>query len=250
MDCERICTRVLPNAFVVAVVTFFGVVCVFYYVPALVKLKLHPMGFSMLSFGVIFCYAMWMWCWGVCAMSDPGRTRDDLARRGLLRQIEAGEGPDAIRYLRRCKHCGLPKPAYAHHCKTCGACFLRHDHHCNFLGQCIADKNFKAFVLMFIYGGIYSALISVAACWYFLYAATDFGLRSLTITIYTAIFGIVSFGSGIGIAIGGLSARKGLLHRAYSFREYIQSFGDSFFAKLIPLQTTTTNLAWPDEPLL
>jgi hypothetical protein len=86
------------------------------------------------------------WC---CVLAmDPGRLDAEIRRRGAA----------ALSGFPPCAKCGLPKPPRCHHCSRCGGCVLFMDHHCAALGTCLAFRNFKSFILVWLYGGAAAGL--------------------------------------------------------------------------------------------
>eukprot|EP01089_Gocevia_fonbrunei_P003830 TRINITY_DN13787_c0_g1_i1.p1 TRINITY_DN13787_c0_g1~~TRINITY_DN13787_c0_g1_i1.p1 ORF type:complete len:281 (-),score=26.84 TRINITY_DN13787_c0_g1_i1:18-860(-) len=57
-----------------------------------------------------------------------------------------------------CFICELERPTDSHHCKHCNRCVEGMDHHCYFVENCIGKNNFKAFLLLLIYGFITSVI--------------------------------------------------------------------------------------------
>ena len=253
MKCGHFLRALFPNLLVIGFAIGLGVTSLFFCLPPIIK---NSSGFFhicliLLWIIILFLFCMWFWCWCYAVFTDPGRTEDDLKRRGILHQVKQGDIPFCLRSLPICAKCGLPKPATAHHCSTCGACHLRMDHHCGVTGQCVADKNFKSFILNFFYASIYgifmfiSGIITVFKIDNYRVIAVVLMIYSLIIGIALGIFGYTFFKdarSGVGTLdkIAGKSFTSTL-----SFQKFILSFGNNWFERLIPIQKKTTFLAWP-----
>ena len=248
MSCSsaHIARAILPNIVVIGFATGFLICTCFFVIPKLYSY--YPFLFYFMQFLILFFYGMWLWCWLYAVLFDPGRTEDDLRERGLLESIREGNIPACLGHLDICPKCGLPKPPQAHHCSTCGKCHLRMDHHCGVTGQCVADKNFKAFILSFLYA--------------FLYGFSMFSGSILTLCIYgTSIVAIVmamySLCVGIALLVFGLITFKGALggsgtldriigdknSKSVAFSKMMNSCGCKWTQRLIPIQKRTTCLA-------
>ena len=242
-----------PNLFVISFAVGLGFTSLFVCLPPIISSTSGFYRFILiLLWIIILClFLMWFWSWCYASFTDPGRTEDDLKRRGLLNRIKQGDIPYCLRSLPICPKCGLPKPTSCHHCSTCGACHLRMDHHCGVTGQCVADKNFKAFILNFFYASIYgifmffSALVSV-------FHSQEFQIVSVILMLYSLLFGIALYFFGYSFfkdsrsGVGTLDKISGKsITSTLSFNKFMLSFGENWFQRLIPIQRKTTFLAWP-----
>jgi hypothetical protein len=159
MGFGRICSRIIPNIFVLGLAGFLFVCTEFFLTPKLISSSGHPRLWR-LSWVLVLCaFSLWLWCWMTTVVGDPGSIERDLERRGILKRVQQGDIPMCLRHLPICRNSQLPHPPQAHCCAVCKACFLRHDHHCGVTGQCMADGNFKAFALSFFWGAVFGFLI-------------------------------------------------------------------------------------------
>jgi palmitoyltransferase ZDHHC9/14/18 len=242
----RLLARLIPNAFVVsmggALFIFSNVIII----PGLISSSTHAVIWAFVELVIVFFFAMWLWSWLSVAINDPGRTRDDLQRRGVLRRVEAGDIPRRLRHLPVCIHCGLPRPPLAVHCASCNACLLRHDHHCGVTGQCVADKNFKPFMLSFFWGGIFAFSMFLPALIRVL--KTDNDIIGIVTLIYSVAFGLMLWGFGVGFLLDNIKhARpKSDGRKSVGFHRYFETFGERWWFKFVPIQRQTTVFAWPD----
>ena len=193
MDSDRCCERVCPNVVVISFVLIIALCSLIFIQPCVLehtnysKLAVLNYAFTLLML------IMWAWCWSITIAGDPGRISDDLDRRGLLTRIKKGDVPNCLKHLLLCPLCKLPKPPGSHHCEICGACHLRYDHHCGVTGQCVADKNFKAFILSFVYGGIFGISCAPTALYCYIERLNYF-VVALILMIYSLMLGLMIFG--------------------------------------------------------
>jgi hypothetical protein len=239
--------RIGPTALVVAIGTLLLLCGLCIVLP-----KLAPLSSAFLVLAhfvsIIVAYALWLWSWLAAALGDPGSVSEDLRRRGLLARVADGDLPRCIRHLPVCAQCRLPRPYQCLHCDTCGACRLRFDHHCALMGQCVADRNFKAFVLSFFWGGALCAATAASAAllawkggdgWPGFIAA-----YSLVIGACVAAFGCTAFAEGRA-ATAVFSQMTGGPAAPLDTAAFLESFGDVWWKKVLPIQRGSTFLAWP-----
>ena len=189
---------------------------------------------------------MWLWCWLYAMLTDPGRTKDDLKRRGYYDQIKKGDVPNFLSHLPLCPVCHLPVPPGAVHCQDCEACVLREDHHCGVIGQCVGDKNFKAFIQSFFYGGIIGLECGAYGLRNVLTKSSkdDLDPIGLILCVYGLVLGLMMLVFGYSFFSMGRT-NKGTGPNKIPLKEYIDSFGKKAIDFFIPIQKTTTKLAWP-----
>jgi len=243
--------RFFPNLVVFFFSYGLGGCVLFYIIPNSVKIGRGNLFFGVIWAVVLFFLLMWTWCWLVAAISDPGRTEDDLNARGLLERVKQGDIPQCLRHLPICVKCQMPKPPLSHHCASCNACHLRMDHHCGVTGQCVADKNMKAFVLSFIYAFCLGLSMFIAG----LGAMIMCGMKdtiTVIIMVYSGMLGVLLLGFGASFIRSGMNG-TGTIDKMsgnagfgkLSFKKYMNSFGKTWVERLIPVQHFTTFLAWP-----
>ena len=51
-----------------------------------------------------------------------------------------------------CQKCQVVRRPDMYHCKSCNVCCELYDHHCDVFQVCICGKNYKYFILFFVYG--------------------------------------------------------------------------------------------------
>jgi hypothetical protein len=239
--------RIAPNCIVLLLGTVIFVFSVFVVFPKVIHE--FPSPGSPLIFAVIsFFYVMWLWSWLTAALSDPGRVSEDLRRRGLLKRVVDGDVPPCLRNLQICSKCHLPKPIQCAHCDDCECCHLRQDHHCGLIGQCVADLNLKAFILSFLWGGA-------------LFIASAAGMIALALTGrfpwagFFAVDALLFAGVMLAFAIGSVAKSReatslfervmGRSGEPLGLSAFVESFGSVWWERLIPVQRTSTFLAWP-----
>ena len=200
----------------------------------------------------IFFFVMFIWSWIYTSFADSGSLEKDLKRRGVLDRILQGDMPVSLQNLPICPKCRLPMPPRCKHCTDCDKCILRMDHHCAVTGQCIGDKNFKAFILTFFYGGFLGVIDICTAIFSFAVGVKD--VLTTLVVIYGGLFGMVLFFFVFIFASQSFeylyptSAIRSRPFVKLPFREgmekLLSSFGSNLFQKLIPIQKTTTEFAW------
>lgn len=244
----RLLSRIFPNAFVLTIALVILLPNYIWFYPILISESSNPIFIIIDSILTFFFFVMWAWCWLYTGIADPGSVKKDLEARGLLKRIQQGDIPECLRRLEICNVCNLPMPYSSCHCKECGECYLRQDHHCGVTGQCIADKNFKSFVLSFLYGGITCLLILPTAI--MMIKNNDFFLGAMVMIIYSGLFGFILLSSFVSFSynsmknistidkINGRTKKVGL-------KKLFMTFGNTWFEKLIPIQKNTTDYAWP-----
>jgi hypothetical protein len=190
---------------------------------------------------------MCFWCFFVMLFSDPGTVAADLERRGLLKAIRANSIPANLRHLPLCKKCQVPRPPLSHHCVHCGSCFLRRERHSQLWGRCIADNTFKASILMFVWGGIsgtFLFLLNGALAFY------DGHRFPFLVTGYSVSFGSLCFAcavvllSGERIDVSYYDRQRRTSGRRIGIGEIIQTFGETWWQKMSPIQAKCTRFAW------
>jgi hypothetical protein len=224
---------------------------IFVFIPTVLRRSSHPFVWAFLLVANLLCYFMWLWCWLIVITRDPGSIADDLCRRGVLSRVLQGDIPRCLRHLRLCATCHVPMPFHSCHCDECDCCYLRPDHHCAVTGQCVADKNFKSFVLSFFWGGLLGFLMFPAS-----FAASIADTNALARALALA----ASFS---WIVIGGLLWIAGFVFAGENFRKtaafrqiagigktigaakFLQTFGKTWWQRLLPTQDAPTSLAWP-----
>jgi hypothetical protein len=238
-------TRAAPNVLVISLGTGMLVLSNFFVIPTAISTSDFPILWILNWIIVVVFYSIWVWAWLSAALSDPGRLADDLARRGILRQIQRGDIPKPLRHLSLCPTCNLPRPLLSSHCDLCHACHLRHDHHCGVTGQCVADKTLKPFILSFFWGGV--------LCFSMLPAPAirtidgDSGTITLITLAYAGALGVMMWIFGISFLTDSVAqARPRQFHqKRIRLGRYLATFGKTFWEKILPFQIETTFLAWP-----
>jgi hypothetical protein len=242
MGCLRLTSRVIPNVLVISLATALLVCSDFILVPRLIRASPSPNLWRFDFLIVLSGSVMWFWCWMTIVVGDPGSIRADLHRRGVLVRVCRGDIPRCIRHLSICSTCNLPHPPNSYHCSTCGACFLRHDHHCGVTGQCVGDKNFKAFVLNFVWGGIFGFLVFLPAV---VYALTTGDVLAIVITLYSVMLGVLLLAFGASFLWESVKSAGMYGDGRMPLRKFIRSFGEAWWQKWIPIQKESTFMAWP-----
>jgi hypothetical protein len=193
-------------------------------------------------------FIMFVWCFIVLIFQDPGSVVKDLERRGVLKQIRENNIPANLRHLQICEKCKIPRPPLSNHCNRCGLCFLHHEFHSDLFGRCIADKTFKASVLICFWGALFglclfslnAALVFYEACrWPFL-------LMSYAVWLTTLLFAnvvVTLMEKRIDPSFYDRKYRKN--GRKIGIRKIFEAFGERWWQKMIPRQIDCTSLAWP-----
>lgn len=249
---KRICQRTVPNVLVISLGLGLGLITEISIIPKVIEQSDAEWFWYLCGIFTLCCFAMWMWCWFVTILGDPGRIRNDLQRRGVLHLVERGDIPNALRHLPICPKCRLPKPDGAYHCDICGDCFLRYDHHCGVTGQCVADKNFKPFILNFFYGGVYGlSMVIPSLVRVIRLGKGDTPVLPLVTLIYGGLLGLFLIGFGFSFlcsAAKETSVYDKITKRAtrkMKLGKFCSSFGVTFWDMVLPIQNTSTHLAWP-----
>jgi hypothetical protein len=246
INVQWLCFYVWPNLFVLFFASVIGVLNVTDEIPKVISLGRASPGFVICVCLWVSSFAMFMWCWFHTGLSDPGRIEDDLRSRGLLAEIRRGDIPRCLRSLQICPECLLPRPSRSYHCDIRGGCVLRYDHHCGVVGSCIADKNFKSFILSFVYGSAYG--ITNAGLTFFAASAGAIDiseLLSIAAGAVSAFMGIALFVMAITFLCGAGCTETVPVSRSAHFRRFMRTFGRSWWERLLPIQRTATVLAWP-----
>jgi hypothetical protein len=141
----------------------------------------------------------------------------------------------------------VPVPATAYHCLECGHCVLRFDHHCGVVGACIADKNRKSFVQALVYVFFFGAATALCAFLCVRFGALDPGRRMLCLVcgIYSSIFALIMPFVGVSFLWGNGREPAFPGQKKLKWKKLWQSFGDSWWERIIPIQRRSTPLAWP-----
>jgi ribosomal protein L40E len=243
----RLLARVAPNVVIIGFASSLLVVSNCVVIPHLLRFSSFPGVWRILWVLVLAGFLMWLWCWSVVIAGDPGSIRRDLGRRGVLRRVLQGDIPRCLRHLPLCAKCQLPQPWQASHCHACGSCFLRVDHHCPATGQCIADLNFKPFILSFFWAGVYRFLLApggIAA------VTSRASIAPMVLAIYGVILGILMLvfgGAFLSQNRGNATAHDavgGRRTRNASVRDIFDTFGESWWQRLLPIQRGPTVFAW------
>jgi hypothetical protein len=203
--------------------------------------------FHVLDCLTLIFYLLFVWCWLSAASMNPGRVRDTLKSQGVLDRVLAGDVPACLQQLPLCTSCNLPCPSGAGHCVECGHCVLRLDHHCEVAGNCIGDRNFKAFILSFFYSflfGVANSLVGFAR-----FAANVNKATSILImvsAIYSLVLGVVL----CAFACCSISCAKDTIVKKSgegkdASTRFWRAFGKHWWQRIVPIQRTTTPLAWP-----
>ena len=235
----RFCARFIPNVFVIVIAVFIGLPNFIWFYPFLIS-KTSNIFFIIDSFLALFFIIMWCWCWLYTGIADPGRVKDDLEAHGLLKRVQQGDIPECLRNLEICHICNLPIPYSACHCKSCGTCILRQDHHCGVTGQCIGDKNFKSFVLSFLYGGL--ACLSILPTAISTLRNDNYFLGAMVMIIYSGLFAFVLLSSFISFSLNSIKSLSVIdqingRSKKTSFKKLFMTFGNTWY--------DTTDYAWP-----
>ena len=250
MGCDPV--RFIPPFLVVIFASAISLTVIFKIFPDIYSHTNHQNFTLFVWVFVTFLYFMFMWSWIYASFSDPGRLEDDLKAKGVLKQILQGDVPYFLEKLPICPICKLPMPPNCTHCQDCKKCILRMDHHCAVTGQCIGDKNFKAFILTFFYGGVLGITL---LCTSILAIANDVkDIVTILVLIYGGILGLVlmfflflfiepSYASYFPPSQ--LKYRRSVkIPFCKGLSIVINSFGKTPLQKLIPIQKTTTQYAW------
>lgn len=234
---------IFTNLIIFTIVYGLGTTSLFVLLPRLMKSAVtnyQELFYGLLGFGDAASLLMWTWSWLTACIGNPGLIREDLKERGFLHQIEQGNVPKCLGHLKICSKCGLPKPRQAHHCKICGGCVLRMDHHCGVIGQCVGDRNFKAFILSFIYGAVLGLFVSVIGITR-LVQSKEMDAISLVVAIYCLMLTVMFGAMGFSFFSGGLEniAIIDQMHarsKTVGWMKLYESFGDKWWKRLIPYQ--------------
>jgi hypothetical protein len=114
-------------------------------------------------------------------------------------------------------------------------------------GNCVGDRNFKAFILSFFYSflfGVTNSLVGFAR-----FAANMRNAMALLIMVsalYSLVLGIVLCAFGCCFISGSkdIIVKKPGEAKDVS-RKFWRAFGKHWWQRIIPIQQTTTALAWP-----
>lgn len=247
--CNNFSERFTPNFFIILLFSAITFSFLYFILPELINESTNKEKYYFNFFFTISMYIMWLWCWIITIAGDPGRTIDDLRDRGLLTRIQRGDIPNSLRNIPICPECNLPRPRRAYHCTDCGYCHLRFDHHCVCTGDCIADKNFKAFILSFIYGSLLGYSVSFPSGIFFFNNHNNHQILTLFLWVYTFLLSTLYLCFGINFFSGGAESLAVVdqlnKDKNNSKSRLWSTFGDKWWKKMIPLQKHTTAFAWP-----
>jgi hypothetical protein len=238
----RLLSRIIPNAIVIAMAVILCFCSNFILIPDILVDSRVPL-LWVLDWLLIFCvFFMWLWSWTSCAVTDPGSIKEDLQRRHLLLRMQQGDFPACLRHLALCPVCSLPRPKGASHCYICGVCHLRQDHHCIVTGSCIADKNFKAFILSFFWGGILGLIVFPSGI---VSVIEHVDPIPLAVAIYSGSIAAILFCFGANFLND--SARDAEKRSGVGdIWAFLETFGDEMWMRFLPIQKTCTAIAWPE----
>jgi hypothetical protein len=114
------------------------------------------------------------------------------------------------------------------------------------LGKCIGDRNFKAYVLSFFWGAVWNAIMFMTAIGGVIGTEKALGLGvgacGLVLFFICVAFGVEAAAKNMADA---RRWQPGGVGRQLRFREWVRSFGERWWMRVLPLPTGTTFLAWP-----
>ena len=188
---------------------------------------------------------MFIWCWLYAGFTDAGSVEYDLKDKGLYNNVIQGVIPPCLSGIGICPICHLPRPYRCVHCSKCGKCHLRQDHHCGVIGNCVADKNFKAFILSFIYAAIFGFSLSINGLFCIFNHFDD--VIGLVVTLYGITLSLMLLGFGISFFVGAFDTMsyQTQISKKLSTKRLLGTFGDKWYEKIIPIQKHTSQYAWP-----
>lgn len=247
---KKFCSRFIPNFLIISLISAITFSFLLFVLPELINKSNSRAKYYFNFIFTMAMYIMWLWCWVITIAGDPGRTADDLRNRGLLKRIENGDIPDSLRKIPLCPECNLPRPRRAYHCDECGSCHLRFDHHCVITGQCVADKNFKAFILSFLYASMLEFSVIISSAVLFFYQENSYSVLSLFLAVYSLILSVMLISFGISFFCSGAESlavvdKITANNKNMSKFRLLSTFGDKWWQKIIPYQKDTTIFAWP-----
>ena len=239
-------TKFIPNFFVIGFSLFLFISSIFHCLPmAFSRHSNQKFILIIITILIISFYFMFIWCWLYAACTDAGSVEYDLKDKGEYNNVKQGLIPPCISGLRICPICLLPQPYGCIHCHKCKKCHLRQDHHCGVIGNCVADKNFKAFILSFIYASLFG--FSLAFGGLFCVFDKNQDIINLLVTLYGGILGIILFIFGVSFFVGGFDymSYRTPISKKIAFRRLLRTFGDTWFEKILPIQKHISEYAWP-----
>jgi hypothetical protein len=244
--CLRVAGRVFPNIFVFGVGGFMFVATEFIVIPGL--FQTHPAGrpaWAVFWLAVFGTFSLWAISWTKLIATDPGRTADDLERRGILHRVLIGDIPARLQHLRLCSQCHLPRPPGAIHCDVCDVCHLRADHHCAVTGQCVADRNFKFFALSFLWGGVSTLLMFCPTLICLLDRLDVIPIMNGAYSLSLAIILLIAGTSFVWQSYRDTQTTFKCEGKPLTRKKYFGALGKTCCEKVMPFHAAGTSLGWP-----
>ncbi|KAL8166852.1 hypothetical protein V2J09_008351 [Rumex salicifolius] len=143
----------IPIFSVLTVMSLVYYITIFIFLRDLVDLNSSVGSLNVIVF--TFFGALSLFSFFVSVLNDPGRIPSNYIP-DVEGDQSSSQGIDnsAVLQSRRCAKCSSYKPPRAHHCRTCRSCILKMDHHCVWINNCVGYRNYKAFVLLLLYGSV------------------------------------------------------------------------------------------------
>lgn len=150
-------------ALVLMVMGFVYYTTVFFFLEDWMGLSSTHGSFHALIFTLFAAFALYSFL--VCIFTEPGAVPSNYIPdvEDNLGSSHRGDSSSVVK-SKKCDKCSSYKPPRAHHCRTCKSCILKMDHHCVWINNCVGYRNYKAFVLLLLYGALgstYSMVIFV-----------------------------------------------------------------------------------------
>ena len=186
---------------------------------------------------------MFLWCYFVVCWGDPGSLQKFYKKHQIYQEIQNGCIPTPLRSLPICSKCHLPKPERCHHCSVCQCCHFRFDHHCPIIGNCVCLYNFKAFILMPLYGFFLIQCMSLELSFHFKSFAIGLIIFIFSIALPCFSFSFCSFITSNKTTLESLMNPPGPSYDKGS-KENFKEIYSNFLSMFIPTRPHVSGFHW------